>query len=274
MKIDPRNLSDPQLVYGCTTNIIAHTTLTPEFVMEISRRQTGGDPSKTESQDRGMNPERLIEFAGRICYESFGTGRSSKDFHAHLAEVGHGSVLEHVSFSFLISGVSRALTLELVRHRVGVAISQRSTRFVDESSARLVVPPLLWVLESDDDFHAAFKVQAQQDLLLIYRTSCGIYAKVLDLSAQSLGMRRKPARGVARSVLSTNTETELVWTCNLRTLLNVARQRANEAADLEIRLLAVQLLQSVIALVPSYFCNCVQIQVGADGFPFATVRSF
>jgi thymidylate synthase (FAD) len=99
-----------------------------------------GAPSPTQLQ--GSDAEKLIETAGRTCYDSFGKGRSSGDFAEHILESGHGSVLEHAQYSFFISGVSRGLTHELVRHRVGVAISQRSTRYVDESDSEWIRHPL------------------------------------------------------------------------------------------------------------------------------------
>src|SRR5205085_2417705 len=71
--------------------------------------------------DTEVAAEKLIETAGRVCYLSFSKPRPGGN-HAyihHLLEVGHGSVLEHAVFNLLITGVSRSLTHELVRHRAG-----------------------------------------------------------------------------------------------------------------------------------------------------------
>jgi thymidylate synthase (FAD) len=57
--------------------------------------------------------------------------------------MGHGSVFEHASIVFQVAGVSRSLTHELIRHRVGTAYSQESQRYVDAKDIRFVVPPLL-----------------------------------------------------------------------------------------------------------------------------------
>src|SRR5437667_9311787 len=65
---------------------------------------------------------RLIEFAGRVCYMSFGERQSPKnsaEYVRHLIAQEHESVLEHASFSILADGISRALTHQIVRHRVG-----------------------------------------------------------------------------------------------------------------------------------------------------------
>jgi len=110
--------------------------------------------------DTEVGGEKLVETAGRVCYMSFAKPRPGGN-HAyiqHILEVGHGSVLEHAVFSLLITGVSRSLTHEFVRHRVGMSPSQLSQRYVDESDCGMVMPPLLkelidWdaVPESEDD---------------------------------------------------------------------------------------------------------------------------
>ena len=91
------------------------------------------------------NPAQCIpELAGRICYMSFGGKQGRKDNASYLSNiigVGHGSVLEHAVFSLLLTGISRSLTHELVRHRAGFAYSQLSQRYVDETEAQFVVPP-------------------------------------------------------------------------------------------------------------------------------------
>ena len=87
--------------------------------------------------------EILAEIAGRTCYMSFGKGRkSNQEYIDNILVSKHGSVLEHAVWCLLITGVSRALTHELVRHRAGFGYSQLSQRYVDESEARYVVPPL------------------------------------------------------------------------------------------------------------------------------------
>lgn len=82
-----------------------------------------GEPRGGQLQ--GPDAQKIIETAGRTCYDSFGQGRDSDEYAEHILEVGHGSVLEHAQYTFFITGVSRGMTHELVRHRIGVAISQR-----------------------------------------------------------------------------------------------------------------------------------------------------
>ena len=124
------------------------------------------DVGATWSTDSEVGAERLCEVAGRLCYMSFGKGRkNSAEYLANIIESAHGSVLEHAVWNFIIAGVSRSFTHELVRHRAGFAFSQLSQRYVDESAADFVEPDCiaenaelhaLW-LEAIRQSHAAYK---------------------------------------------------------------------------------------------------------------------
>ena len=86
----------------------------------------------------------VIEISARMCYMSYGRGRRDiTDFINNLLSSGDGSVFEHVNYGFIVTGVSRSLTHELVRHRAGFAYSQRSQRYVDENEGTFVIPPAL-----------------------------------------------------------------------------------------------------------------------------------
>ena len=94
--------------------------------------------------DTRSGADLLPEVAGRLCYMSFRNPRpgGNKAYIGHILEAGHGSVLEHSVFGFILTGVSRSLTHELVRHR-HLSYSQLSQRYVDESDVAFVVPPLM-----------------------------------------------------------------------------------------------------------------------------------
>ena len=99
-----------------------------------------GDQNLQWSTDTAVGAERLAEMAGRVCYLSYGKGRkTNREFLGHIVEVGHGSVLEHGVWSFLITGVSRSFTHELIRHR-HFSYSQLSQRYVDESDSEFIEP--------------------------------------------------------------------------------------------------------------------------------------
>src|SRR3954454_22968188 len=92
--------------------------------------------------DTDVAGQKLVEIAGRLCYTSYAKPRpgGNASYIGHILEVGHGSVLEHAVFNFIVTGVSRSLTHELIRHRAGFGYSQLSQRYVDESVAEYVEP--------------------------------------------------------------------------------------------------------------------------------------
>jgi len=142
------------------------------------------------------------------------------------------SVLEHASFSFLVTDVSRGCSHELVRHRAGWAYSQRSTRYVDESEAGVVVP---------------HKVRGDDHARLLWELSCrnalDSYRQIVNALSKGPGEsateRKKAIRQAARSVLPTAVVTTLVATANARALRHFFEMRASAGADPEIRQLAV-----------------------------------
>ena len=75
------------------------------------------------STDTEVGAEKLSEMGGRVCYMSFGKGRkTNREYLGNIIGVGHGSVLEHAVWNFVITGVSRTFTHELVRHRAGLGV--------------------------------------------------------------------------------------------------------------------------------------------------------
>lgn len=224
-----------------------------------------------ESQDQGPDIARLTECAGRTCYDSYGTGRSSAEYHNHILQVGHGSVLEHASISFYISGISRGCSHELVRHRAGCAISQRSTRYVDESESEWVWHPLL----SDEDGNPPVTSELSFDT-----TARQMYKQLVEYVETKLLLKgidkqtaRKQARGAARGALGNALETSMVWTANIRALRNVLEQRASKFADAEIRLLANRLYEESLQVCPEYFSDYKK-QTCPDGIGYELITDY
>src|SRR5580698_654016 len=105
------------------------------------------------AEEQGVNAgELLLEFGGRACYRSWEPGLNPnvtkirtdrREYFANILRSGHGSVLEHASYSFEFRNVSRVFTHELVRHRAGSAFSQESLRYVRLADIGFRVPPAL-----------------------------------------------------------------------------------------------------------------------------------
>lgn len=194
--------------------------------------------------------EELAVIAAKLCYDSLGKGRPDpKEFLEHILKSGHGSVLEHVSWNFIISGVSRTFSHEHVRHRVGCAISQRSQRYVDESDGRIVAQPLI---EANPELKRVW-----EDSVRHSRTAYDAIVTKLMIDMESVipdaTLRRKTARSAARSVMPNATETILFWTANARALRHYIEMRATPEAELEIRRVAIQILKIMQAVAPHIF---------------------
>lgn len=196
--------------------------------------------------------ERLAEFAGRLCYMSQHNpaGRNTREYLENIKKQGHGSVLEHPSYSLLLEGVSRSLTHELVRHRAGFAYSQLSQRYVDESIAGFVVPP---AVIGDDVLEGIWRAQidqAQAAYISLVEQLMVRYGWVADKVH-----RRKMAREAARAVLPNATETKIVVTGNARAWRTMLELRASEGAELEIRRMAVAVVRLLLVEAPGFFAD-------------------
>jgi thymidylate synthase (FAD) len=203
----------------------------------------------------------LSEFAGRLCYLSFGEdaglegghrtiqGRTTNEAYLeNILKVKHGSVLEHAVWSLLLEGVSRALTHELVRHRAGFGFSQLSQRYVDESQIGFVLPP---EIQEGTPAYQAW-VSACEGSLDAYRHL------LTELTGQigddgPATMRKKRARQAARSVLPNAAETKIVVTGNARAWRHFVEMRGSASADVEIRRLAVAVLEVLRDEAPNIF---------------------
>ena len=197
--------------------------------------------------------EALAEFAGRACYQSWSKPNAStatnQGYLRHILEVGHLSVLEHGSVTFYLTGVSRSLTHELIRHR-HFSYSQLSQRYVPERDAAMVEPG---VIAEDPQLHAMF-VEASEQALASYTALLeGLEKKFADI--ENATARRKQARQAARSVLPNATETRIVVTGNYRAMRHFVAMRASEHADVEIRELAIAMLRELKRVAPNAFAD-------------------
>jgi thymidylate synthase (FAD) len=202
--------------------------------------------------------ETLIEIAGRNCYQSFQNPRpgGNEAYIRHLLEVGHGSVLEHCVFSFILTGVSRSFSHELVRHRVGFSYSQLSQRYVDESDVAFVVPPLYRGLPESHSILCGWRHSCSK-ALETYRflvDMADVMAECQSIAARQ-ATRRKVIREAARSVLPECTETKIFVTANVRALRHFLELRGDPGADAEIRSVAVELARVLKAAAPHCFAD-------------------
>lgn len=220
--------------------------------------------------DTEVAGEKLVEVAGRLCYMSYAKPRpgGNSAYIDHILDVGHGSVLEHAVYNLVITGVSRSLTHELVRHRAGMGYSQLSQRYVDESDCSFVLPPILIegmrVSETGEpwqylDNGPRLEVALFKSWLGSVRQSLQSYRSLVSMLDEKLAdiedktERRKAAREAARSVLPNATETKIFVTGNARALRHFIEMRGSLHADAEIRRLAVAVHSILEAESPNIF---------------------
>ena len=184
--------------------------------------------------------EKIVASAAKLCYSSSEIKgimegldeEKTKSFLDKLMSMGHESPIEHVSFTFGIEGVSRALTHQLCRHRIA-SYSQKSQRYVKEGQFEYIVPPTIAENKIDKSIYEDFMKHSQETY--DYLISRGI-----------------PAED-ARFVLPNAASTKIICTMNARTLMNFFHHRCCERAQWEIRELATQMLMLVKEVAPTLF---------------------
>ena len=185
------------------------------------------------------NPERVCAIAAALTHSKKMPEEiermdddSLKNILTHVIELGHLSVVEHASFTFAISGVSRALTHQLVRHRIA-SYSQQSQRYVRFEDAEYVIPP---------------SVKKDEKLKRRYED---FMKKIWDEYNYLIG------EGIpeedARYVLPNAAKTNIIVTMNARSLLNFFELRCCMHAQWEIRELAWRMLNEVKKIAPTIF---------------------
>jgi thymidylate synthase (FAD) len=180
------------------------------------------------------NAEKLIEAAGRTSYLSFPKQKESseKTFIRMLIKNQHLSVLEHAYATFRILGISRALTHQLVRHRL-CSFIQQSQRYVDESNFSFVEPDSL---KKNPKAHSVF---------------IDFMDRAKDVYSQLQKMKIK--KEDARYVLPNAVESQVVASANFREWRHIIGLRGKAQAQWEIRKLAIEILKILRRHAPTVF---------------------
>ena len=185
------------------------------------------------------NPEKLPAMAAKLTHSKSkpeelknSSDKELKTILEYVMKLGHTSIVEHTSFTFAISNVSRSLTHQLVRHRIA-SFAQQSQRYVNLKEPNYVVPPKI---EKNKTMKKAYNETMQN----IWKQ----YNQLLDMGI--------PAED-ARYVLPNATSTNIIVTMNARSLLNFFELRCCLHAQWEIRTLANNMLSEVKKVAPTIF---------------------
>lgn len=219
------------------------------------------------SSDAPSDSEKLSEVMGRLCYRSFEPGlnpnvtrvrEGNAAYLGNIMKVGHGSVLEHAVLNFIFSDVSRVVTHELVRHRVGTGISQESLRFVRLDTLSAYVPT--HIRENEKGMEVFTKTFEQLEKL--QQTLAEIY----DIDAEEKFDVKKKLTSAFRRVAPIGLATTIGWSCNFRTLRHVIEMRTDPHAEEEIRFLFGAVFEIVRERFPNILGDYEVEEV--DGLPW------
>lgn len=201
-------------------------------------------------------PEWIVAAAARCCYSNNDpdalmkdmTDEKAKKLIEKLNNLGHASPLEHVSFTFSISGVSRSLLAQITRHRL-CSFSVRSQRYCRMDENADVVPPSIG--------------RSEEARSVFADTTNKSYAAYRDL--MSIGISKEDAR----FVLPESTKTAMVVTMNARELLHFFSVRCCNRAQWEIQTVANEMLKLVKEIAPTIFshagASCAQLGYCPEG---------
>jgi len=190
------------------------------------------------------SPE-LIEMAGRTAYQSRDkiTEGSAVKFVEMIRKRGHESVLEHSSMTVEFDNVSRGFTHELVRHRLA-SFTQESTRYVDESDFRVIVPPT----RDENDKIVELELPNNEKVKVSF-------SDWVNLNEQMYrGLRSADwVPEDARQILPIGIKSQIVITANFREWRHIFKLRTNPRAHWEIRRVLTNLLKEVKGKIPVIF---------------------
>jgi thymidylate synthase (FAD) len=235
----------------------------PNFDRTAIETFLGEQDLSWHSDEEATDAENLIEIAGRVCYMSFGerqSPKSNREYIRHLIAQGHESVLEHASWSFFLSGVSRGFSHQLVRHRVGFAFSQLSQQYVDHGSAETVMPEVVKEIPEAAELWETAVDRGLADYRELLRVLDGAPA---DLPPRE---RSRLLRSAARTLLPSASETKLVFSANARAIRHFLATRGGIEGDEEMRIVSASLLGLMRGEAPSVFKD-FSLEVLTDGIP-------
>ena len=195
------------------------------------------------------NPIGAIEEAACNCYDSEPTGGKIMK---SCYKSGHHSVLEFADFTFHISGVSRALTHQLVRHRLA-SYAQRSQRYCGENGFQYVIPNSIAKNREAKDHYE----QLMSDIELLYKT-----LQDIDIPNED-----------ARYILPNACETVIEVKMNFRTLIHFMNERLCTRAQWEIRQMALLMKKAIEEQYPELAKYLVPKCEIHEGMPFCTEHS-
>lgn len=204
------------------------------------------------------DPQKIMAAAAKLCYARADidsvmeglTPEKTDDFIDMLSSLGHESPMEHMTFTFGIENVSRALLAQITRHRMA-SFSVQSQRYVKETDFEFILPPAI----AEDENASKKYLETMADIAKAYNELADILKTRYVNEGMDARAAEKKAIEDARFVLPNACTTKMIVTMNARSLLNFFKLRCCSRAQWEIRELATQMLMLVKEVAPCVFKN-------------------
>lgn len=198
--------------------LLSHT-VNPEILVSLSARQSRDSKPASDYTDllENSSPEDL---------------QKARELIIRVMGYGHESIVEHITFTFSISNISRTCTHQLVRHRIG-SYTEQSMRYVKYENVEPIIPPSF-----TEEQEACYRDH--------FKRSMEAYHKLIEMGCD---------KEDARFILPNGFPTMIVVTMNARSLINFFNLRVCEMAQWEIRKVAREMLKICRKIAPSIFKN-------------------
>lgn len=233
-------IAQPQVDYSEVSN----------YLLAVGVEDPEGSVINTMPDEDG---EALVMIGGKLCYRSWLTGLNAnvtkiredpEEYLGNILKSGHGSVLEHANYSFILHNVSRVLTHEIVRHRAGVAVSQESLRFVRLTDIPFWFPD--WVMDEPALYEEAIQV------LNVLENFQQYMAEHFGLDDSGVSFAEKKAKtSFMRRFAPEGVTTSLMATINIRALRHIIYMRTALGAEEEIRIVCDKIAEKTLAVAPN-----------------------
>lgn len=245
---------------------IARTAIDRE---EVARwmQHIGADNFRIPSIVNVSNPALLIALAAKRCYMSFEPGLNPNvtrvrsdyvEYFDNILKSGHGSVLEHASYSYAIEGVSRVFTAEMNRHHAGWGVSEGSLRFIRfDKDIPFWMPHSFETAMNDDPDLITRKIRSQTLFIRAFLQAEQNYAEFMRIWDMNEGDKnfsyKKKVTSAGRRIVPMGVATGGLWTGNIRALRHVLALRTEPAAEEEIAHVGCLIAEDIVKREPMLF---------------------
>lgn len=245
---------------------VAHIASTKLNYAEVARYLKDIGAEEYQLDEGISDAEQLVIIAGKACYKSFVAElnpnvRKVRDdpqvYLDNIHKTGHGSVTEHASDTFMFWNVSRVFTHELVRHRIGVAMSQESLRYVRLTELQCWLPSCITENPAAVKiFEETFEYLEKRQLEL---------AELYGIDAMKSFAKKKVLTSAFRRIAPIGLATAIMWTMNIRTARHIIQIRTSRFAEEEIRLVFDKVAEIMTEKHPLLFQDFVRLEYEGIG---------